>query len=104
MLDFFSARYVFARATRAKCRIVASRVLDFKASLTDKAIAWVQQQKVLMPDKPFIVYYAPGATHAPHQVPEEWVDHHLGPARHRPDDHDHLITPADQWRVAMARQ
>ena len=38
--------------------------------MTDKAIAWIGQQKALAPDKPFFVYFAPGATHAPHHVPE----------------------------------
>ena len=37
-----------------------------------------QQQKALMPDKPFFVYYAPGATHAPHHVPVEWSDKYKG--------------------------
>ena len=46
--------------------------------LTDKAIAWVSQQKALMPDKPFFMYYAPGATHAPHHVPKEWADKYKG--------------------------
>jgi arylsulfatase A-like enzyme len=50
----------------------------FTEDMTDKAIGWVRQQKSLMPDKPFFVYYAPGATHAPHQVPEEWADRHKG--------------------------
>ena len=36
--------------------------------LADRAITWVRQQKALMPDKPFFMYFAPGATHAPHQV------------------------------------
>ena len=40
--------------------------------MTDKAIAWVRQQKALMPDKPFFAYFAPGATHAPHHVTPEW--------------------------------
>ena len=44
----------------------------FTEDMTDKAIAWVRQQKALMPDKPFFVYFAPGATHAPHHVPSEW--------------------------------
>jgi arylsulfatase len=44
----------------------------FGEDMTDRAIAWVRQQKALMPDKPFFVYYAPGATHAPHHVPAEW--------------------------------
>lgn len=46
--------------------------------LTDKAIAWVNQQTSLLPDKPFFLYYAPGATHAPHHVPKEWADRYAG--------------------------
>jgi arylsulfatase A-like enzyme len=44
----------------------------FTEDMTDRAIDWIRQQKALMPDKPFFVYYAPGATHAPHHVPPEW--------------------------------
>jgi len=46
--------------------------------LADKAIAWVGQQKALMPDKPFFMYFAPGATHAPHHVPKEWIEKYEG--------------------------
>lgn len=46
--------------------------------LTNHAITWVRQQKALMPDKPFFVYFAPGATHAPHHVPKEWSDKYKG--------------------------
>ena len=46
--------------------------------MADKAITWVRQQKSLMPDKPFFVYFAPGATHAPHHVPQEWADKYKG--------------------------
>jgi arylsulfatase len=46
--------------------------------LADRAINWVHQQKALMPDKPFFVYFAPGATHAPHHVPKEWADRYKG--------------------------
>ncbi len=46
--------------------------------LADRAITWVRQQKALMPDKPFFMYFAPGATHAPHQVPKEWSDKYKG--------------------------
>lgn len=45
----------------------------FMADMTDKAVAWVQYQKALTPQKPFFVYFAPGATHAPHHVPKEWI-------------------------------
>jgi arylsulfatase A-like enzyme len=50
----------------------------FMDDMTDKAINWIGQQKVLMPDKPFFVYFAPGATHAPHHVPQEWADKYKG--------------------------
>ena len=46
--------------------------------MTDKAIDWIGQQKALTPDKPFFVYFAPGATHAPHHVPKEWADKYKG--------------------------
>ena len=50
----------------------------FMADMTDKAIGWIGQQRALMPDKPFFVYFAPGATHAPHHVPKEWADKYRG--------------------------
>jgi arylsulfatase len=46
--------------------------------LADRAVSWVRQQKALMPDRPFFVYFAPGATHAPHHVPKEWADRYAG--------------------------
>src|SRR5215470_8822956 len=46
--------------------------------MTDKAIAWIAQQKALAPGKPFFAYFAPGATHAPHHVPKEWADKYKG--------------------------
>ncbi|MCC7257997.1 MAG: arylsulfatase [Gammaproteobacteria bacterium] len=45
----------------------------FMTDMTDKAVAWIEYQKAITPDKPFFVYFAPGATHAPHHVPKEWI-------------------------------
>ena len=45
----------------------------FMTDMTDKARAWIKYQKALAPDKPSFVYFAPGATHAPHHVPKEWI-------------------------------
>ena len=50
----------------------------FMEDMTDKAIGWIGRQKALIPDKPFFVYFAPGATHAPHHVPKEWADKYKG--------------------------
>ncbi|AUX24924.1 arylsulfatase [Sorangium cellulosum] len=46
--------------------------------LADQAIRWIETQRSLAPDKPFFMYFAPGATHAPHQVPEEWSNKYRG--------------------------
>ena len=46
--------------------------------LADRAIGWVREQKSLTPDKPFFMYFAPGATHAPHQAPKDWSDKYRG--------------------------
>jgi arylsulfatase A-like enzyme len=50
----------------------------FTDDMTDKAVSWVRQQKALMGDKPFFMYFAPGACHAPHHVPKEWADKYNG--------------------------
>jgi arylsulfatase len=51
---------------------------NFMTDMTDKAITWMQFQKALTPDKPFFIYFAPGATHAPHHVPKEWIAKYKG--------------------------
>ncbi len=50
----------------------------FLTDMTDQAASWIQYQKALTPDKPFFVYFAPGATHAPHHVPKEWIEKQQG--------------------------
>ena len=50
----------------------------FTEDMTNKAIKWTRQQKALMPDKPFFMYFAPGACHAPHHVSKEWIDKYKG--------------------------
>lgn len=45
----------------------------FLTDMTDQAVAWIRQQKAMTPDRPFFAYYAPGAVHAPHHVPADWI-------------------------------
>jgi arylsulfatase A-like enzyme len=47
-------------------------------NLTDKTIDYIHQEKSITPDRPFFVYFAPGATHAPHHVPQAWIDKFKG--------------------------
>jgi arylsulfatase len=46
--------------------------------LTDKAIEFIKDANVIAPDKPFFMYFCPGATHAPHHAPKEWIDKYRG--------------------------
>ncbi len=50
----------------------------FTTDMTNQTINWIQAQQSLTPDKPFFVYYAPGALHAPHHVAKEWSDKYKG--------------------------
>lgn len=50
----------------------------FLEDMTDQAVNWMKFQKALTPDKPFFVYYAPGAVHAPHHVPKKYIEKHKG--------------------------
>lgn len=50
----------------------------FTNDMTTQAIRWIRSVKSLTPDKPFFVYFAPGATHAPHHAPKEWIDKYRG--------------------------
>ena len=51
---------------------------NFMTDMTNHAIAWMKFQKSLTPDKPFFMYFAPGAVHAPHHVPAEWIAKYKG--------------------------
>jgi arylsulfatase A-like enzyme len=50
----------------------------FTTDMTNQAINWVSAQHALTPDRPFYMYFAPGATHAPHHVPREWIARYKG--------------------------
>ncbi len=50
----------------------------FTVDMTNQALAWMQAQHSLTPDKPFFVYFATGALHAPHHVPKEYIDRYKG--------------------------
>jgi len=50
----------------------------FTTDMTDEAIKWVKFQHAMTPDKPFMIYYATGAVHAPHHAPKEWIEKYKG--------------------------
>jgi arylsulfatase len=57
----------------APVRIPEDPNYHFLTDMTDQSVAWLRYQKALTPDKPFFIYYAPGAVHAPHHVPADWI-------------------------------
>ncbi|SCY90556.1 arylsulfatase [Desulfoluna spongiiphila] len=50
----------------------------FTVDMTNQAIQWVKAQQSMTPDKPFLIYFATGAVHAPHHVPKEWIKKYKG--------------------------
>ena len=50
----------------------------FTTDITDEAITWLHQHDAVAHDKPFFIYFATGATHEPHHVPQLWIDHYKG--------------------------
>jgi len=50
----------------------------FTTDMTTQAVEWVKYQQAMTPDKPFMIYYATGAVHAPHHAPKEWIEKYKG--------------------------
>ena len=46
--------------------------------MADKAVAWMKRHRAFAPDKPFLLYWAPGAGHGPHHIFKEWADKYKG--------------------------
>lgn len=46
--------------------------------LADRAISFIRDNVSIAPEKPWMLYFCPGAGHAPHQVPKEWADKYKG--------------------------
>src|SRR5262245_54284981 len=62
--------------------------------LADHAVAWVRRVKSIAPERPFLLYVAPGATHAPHQAPADWIAKFKGQF-----DMDGTPTAKQPWHV-----
>src|SRR3546814_1515850 len=56
------------------------RISDWSSDVcsADDAVRWLRNQNAAEPDKPYLLYLAPGTTHAPHQVPAEWINRFRG--------------------------
>ena len=50
----------------------------FSTDITDRALSFIRDAKAVAPEKPFLLYYCPGACHAPHHAPKEWSDKYRG--------------------------
>lgn len=50
----------------------------FTEDMTDKAVSWIKQVHALTPDRPFFMYWTPGASHGPHHIFKDWADKYKG--------------------------
>jgi arylsulfatase A-like enzyme len=57
---------------------IGKKDYHFDRDISDKAIRWIREHNAVAPQKPFFAYYAPGAAHAPHQAPKEWIEKFKG--------------------------
>ena len=64
--------------TRSTSRRSPEEGYHLTEDITDKAIEFIMDAKAVAPEKPFFLYYAPGACHAPHHAPKEWIDKYKG--------------------------
>lgn len=64
---------IYEGTTRIEDPSIGKPGYHFLVDMTDHAITWLRARDSLTPDKPFFMYFAPGATHAPHHVPKEWI-------------------------------
>ena len=70
--------------------------------MTDQAINWVSAQQALTPNKPFYLYFATGATHAPHHAPKEWIAKYKGQFKRRLGQaaRGHLRPSEEDWALS----
>lgn len=59
-------------------KVLPEKGKHFNTQIADKSIAYISEQKSVAPDKPFFLYFAPGAGHEPHQVDKVWSDKYKG--------------------------
>lgn len=69
---------IFENTTPVEPNKTPEQGYHFMEDMTDKAIRWMQYSKSVAPQKPILLYFAPGAAHAPHQAPKEWRDKFKG--------------------------
>jgi arylsulfatase A-like enzyme len=72
----------------------------FSEAMAEKAIGWIGQQKAAAPEKPFFIYFAPGACHGPHHVHKEWADKYKGQFDHG-WDRQREITLENQKKLGL---
>jgi arylsulfatase A-like enzyme len=62
----------------ARVEVPSDPTYHFTEDMANKTIDWMKAQKAIYADKPFFIYWAPGATHAPHHAPVEWIEKYKG--------------------------
>jgi arylsulfatase len=74
LIDFSKMAFCPRSNAQAEPPKTPEQEYHLTSDLVDRAISFISDSKQLAPDKPFFVYFATGAMHAPHHVPKEWAD------------------------------
>jgi arylsulfatase A-like enzyme len=69
---------LYRNTTAVDAPATADQGYNLTSDITNEAIGWLHTHRSLAPDKPYFLYFAPGATHAPHHVGKEWIDRYRG--------------------------
>jgi arylsulfatase A-like enzyme len=69
---------IFENTTAVEPATSPEEGYHFMTDMTDKAINWLRYSKSVAPQKPVLLYFAPGAAHAPHHAPKEWREKFKG--------------------------
>ncbi len=69
---------LFRNTTQVQPHAIHRKGYHLTEDIAEDAIKWLREQRAYAPDKPFMMYWAPGAVHGPHQVMKEWADRYKG--------------------------
>jgi arylsulfatase A-like enzyme len=78
MVSQWEPTSLYRGTTAVEAPAATQAAYHLTTDITDEAIAWLRTHESLAPAKPYFLYFAPGAVHGPHHVPEEWVQRYRG--------------------------
>lgn len=69
---------IYRNTTLVEPTVSRNQAYHFTTDIADEAMTWLQTHHSIAPEKPYFLYFAPAATHAPHHVSRRWIDKYRG--------------------------